>query len=121
MVPSNWFKHHRDEDGEHVGYLAAVDDGFVAYSLFGHQLCDAADLDDAEAMLDSAGLRQLAERWLLQIEGRSEPLLVEIVEVTPAEVTARHIDYDDDGNWGTLFTLDVPVEAERLQPARTLR
>ncbi len=117
MIPTDWFKHHRAEDGEHVGYIAPLDDGFAAFTLLGHPLCDGVDLDDAETTLESVGLRQLAERWLLTVDHRNEPLLVEVVEVTPESVTVKHIDYGDDGQWGTLYTLDMPVEPSRLQPA----
>lgn len=120
MVPNDWFKHHRVEDGEHVGYIAPLDDGFAAFTLFGYPLCDGVDLDDAENALDTVGLRHLAERWLLTADHRDEPLTVEVVEVTPGSVTVKHIDYGDDGRWGTLYTLDVPVDPERLGPQRPL-
>ena len=120
MIPDSWFKHHRREDGEHVGYIAPADDGFSAYTLFGYLLCADVDLDDAEKALDATGLRHLAERWLLTVDHRDDPLVVEVVEATPASVTVKHIDYGDDDSWGTLYTLDVPVDHSELRPARPL-
>lgn len=120
MIPNTWRKHHRDEDGEHIGYVASENGGFSAYTLFGYPLVDAVDEFDAEHALDSAGLRYLADRWLLTIDEHDRPLRVEIVESTPDAVTVKHIDYGDDDRWGTLYTLDVPTGPAQLKPERAL-
>lgn len=117
MIPSNWHEHRRD-DGELIGYVAPLDGGFAAYTLFGYPLAEGVDEFDAEQALESAGLRYLADRWLLALDGRDDPITVEILEATPSEVTVKHVDYSDDGRWGSLFTLDVPVGPERLGPQR---
>lgn len=120
MIPHTWAPHHRDDDGELIGYIAAVDDSFSAYTLFGYPLADGVDRFDAEQALESAGLRYLAERWLLTVADREEPLAVEVVEITPGAITVKHIDYGDDDRWGTLYTLEVPVAPTTLRPARAL-
>ena len=63
------FDHVRREDGEHVGYIKMSADGrFIPYDRLWVRRGEAMDLDEAEAVLDEAGLRFLAEDWLLQEE-----------------------------------------------------
>lgn len=121
MIPNNWREHRRSEDDELIGYVAACDGSFAAYTLFGYPLGDNLDESEAERVLEAAGLRYLAERWMLAIDGRDEPIAVEIVEARPATVTVKNVDVGyEDGEWGTPFTLDVPVDGERLWPQRRL-
>lgn len=68
-APEEVFDHLRREDGEHVGYIEMCDDGrFIPYDLLWVRRGEAMDLDQAEAALDSIGLRLLAEDWFLQEE-----------------------------------------------------
>lgn len=121
MIPSTWREHRRDDDDELIGYVAARTDDFVAYTLFGYPLAECADESDAEHALESAGLSYLAERWLLAVDGRDEPIAVALVEATPATVVVKNVDLGyEEADWGTPFTLDVPVDPARLRPARPL-
>ena len=70
--------------------------------------------------LDATGLSYLAERWLLALPSREEPIAVQIVEVTPAAVTVQSVDYGYEGDIGTPFVLGVPTSAAELRPERTL-
>ena len=66
-APEDVFDHLRREDGEHVGYIEMSPDGrFIPYDRLWVRRGEAMDLDEAEATLDEAGLRLLAEDWLLE-------------------------------------------------------
>ncbi|RRD28931.1 serine/threonine protein phosphatase [Actinomyces bowdenii] len=66
-APEDVFDHLRREDGEHVGYIEMSGDGrFIPYDLLWVRRGEAMDLHEAEAVLDEAGLRLLAQDWLLQ-------------------------------------------------------
>ncbi|MBO3725519.1 serine/threonine protein phosphatase [Actinomyces bowdenii] len=66
-APEDAFDHLRREDGEHVGYIEMSGDGrFIPYDLLWVRRGEAMDLHEAEAVLDEAGLRLLAQDWLLQ-------------------------------------------------------
>lgn len=120
MIPSTWREHRRPDDNELIGYVADTDGGFDAYTIVGYPLAQGCDEYAAEYALESAGLRYLAERWLLTLDGHPDPIAVEIVEANPATVTVQNVDIGYDAAWGTPFTLDVPVPAERLRPQRPL-
>ena len=55
---------------------------------------------------------------MLAIDGRPEPVTVQLVEVTPALLTVKSVDYGYEGDYGTPFGLKVPVDASRLWPER---
>ncbi|UYM06485.1 hypothetical protein [Solicola gregarius] len=120
MVPNEWREHRRNEDDELIGYVAGCDGEYAAYTLFGYPLAEGVDEFDAEAAIEAAGLRYLAERWLLTIDGRDEPIAVEIVEAGPATVTVKNVDLGYEADWGTPFRLDVPVSPDRLRPVLRL-
>ena len=121
MIPSTWVSHVREDDGEHVGYLAPHEaDRCVPVTLFGYRLGAPGDEDDARETLDAVGLSVLAEPWLLSLEDRADPLQVQIVEVTPRTLVLQSVDFGSDGEYGRRFTLDVPVPDGVLRPARKL-
>ncbi len=63
-----------------------------------------SDQDNADQILESTGLSHLAELWMLIIGGRDAPITAQIVEATPAKVTAKSVDYGCGGEHGTAFT-----------------
>jgi hypothetical protein len=112
VIPDDWIAHHREDGGELLGYLRPVDGGFEPVTVFGHPLGEAGDEYDAAAVLDAIGLSYLAERWLLTVPGRDEPIAVQLVEADPDHVRVKNVDPGYDG--GAFFTLPVPVSG--LQP-----
>jgi hypothetical protein len=98
MIPSAWREHRRQDDDELLGYILPTDEAFQARTVFGYPVGAVCDQQHAEQTLESIGLSYLAERWLLSIDGRDEPITVQIVEAT----------------------LDVPIEPDRLRPERSL-
>ena len=119
MIPITWREHRRDDD-ELLGYIDAGQGMCQARTLFGYPVGEPGDEADAERTLDSLGLSYLADRWLLVIEGRVEPITVQIVEATPYEVTLKSVDYGYEGDYGTPFILEVPTTSAQLRPERAL-
>ena len=120
MIPSTWRQHRRKDDHELLGYIAPTDEAFQARTIFGYPVGAVSDSGEAEQTLELIGLSYLAERWWLSIDGRDEPITVQIVEVTPVKVTVNSVDYGYEGDYGTAFTLDVPILPGRLRPERSL-
>lgn len=120
MIPSTWSEHCRQDDAELLGYIAPAGEGFQANTVFGFPVGGVSDRDNAEQTLESIGLIYLAERWLLTIDGRNEPITVQIVEAAPAKVTVKSVDYGYEGDYGTTFILDVPILPKQLRPERNL-
>jgi len=114
MIPQDWIPHHRDEDGELLGYLRPAGDSFEPMTVFGYPLAEPADEYDAAAVLDAVGLSYLAERWLLTVPERTEPIAVQVVEVDPDNVRVKNVDPGYEGDIKQHFTLPVPTS--RLQP-----
>lgn len=70
------------EDGETVGWLEPLDDGYELLrprDVLGHVVAEDAAWVEAEEAVQARGLSHLAERWLL--DGDQRPLAV--VEVSP--------------------------------------
>ena len=121
MIPTTWTPYRRDDDDELLGYLEhTTADACQARTLFGHPLGDSGSESDAERVLDALGLSYLAERWLLTLADRDEPISVQIVESSPQSLTVMSVDYGYEGDYGTPFILAVPVDPAELRPERRL-
>ncbi|RKF23943.1 hypothetical protein [Micromonospora globbae] len=117
MVPEHWIPHRRQDDGELLGYLVPVEEGvFAPVTVFGHPLGEAGDREDVERTLDAVGLSYLADRWMLQLPERDEPIAVQLVEASPERLVVQNVDFGYEGDYGTRFHLDVP-ETGRLRRA----
>jgi hypothetical protein len=111
MIPATWIPYRRAEDNELLGYMRPVEgmtNRFVPVTVFGHPLGTEADEYDTQQVLDATGLSYLASRWLLTLDGRPEPVSVEIVEASPEQLRVKNVDYGYEGNIGEIFVLDVP-------------
>ena len=120
MIPAHWLAYSREDDGELLGYLDDGDGGVQARTVFGHALGATGERADAVRVLDSVGLSYLAERWLLTLPDRDDPITVQIVEASPERLVVTSVDYGFEGDYGTPFTLEVPVSASRLRPERSM-
>ncbi|WP_286345016.1 hypothetical protein [Frondihabitans sucicola] len=122
MIPATWLPHHREDDGEVIGYLAPSStpdetvELFVPMTVFGYAMADAVELDDARAALDAVGLSLLAEPWILHRAG-IEPTRVRIAEVTPARIVVGVDDFNVGIDYASCIVLDVPT-GRALTPAR---
>lgn len=114
MIPSHWTEYRRDDDGELLGYLVSEDSLHTPVTVFGYRLADAGDEYDAGQVLEGIGLSYLADTWLLSLEGRDEPINVQIVEASPERLRVKSVDYGYEEDYGTIFDLAVP-ESGRLR------
>jgi hypothetical protein len=53
-------------------------------------------------------------RLSLTVDGRAEPISVQIVEASPDRLLVKNVDFGYEGDIGTTFALDVP-EGGRLR------
>lgn len=112
MIPREWIEHRRSEDNELLGFLRPIDDApsqYVPVTVFGYPIGDPVDELDAQHVLESVGLSYLADRWLLTLSGRAEPISVQIVEASPDRLTVKNVDFGYEGDIGQIFVLDVPA------------
>ncbi len=114
-VPSDWTPHRRD-DGELVGWIRPEGELWVPVGLFGHDVGEAQEWLDAEAVLEGIGIGWLDDTWIL--ETADGPARVRMVEVTPDRVAVK---IDDFGALGgplpTIYELAWPTPSE-LRPWR---
>lgn len=114
------FDHVRGDDGEHVGYIGMTDDGqFVPFDRFHRRRGDAMDLDEAEAVLEEAGLSWLAEDWLLDVDG--ERVAVRVVELRRDVVVVARAMEDMTAHVAKAVdltrTVELALPTDRLRPA----
>jgi len=68
-LPDHWIEHRR-EDGERVGWIVPAGEDFLAYDALGRQATpDPVDWLTAEETLEELGLRFLADRFILDLDG----------------------------------------------------
>lgn len=114
MIPPDWLAYRR-EDGELVGYLEILDDGFRPRDLLGRILGAPADLEDAEAVVDRVGLAALAEPWLLtNDDGSRQQVLIVSVDAESAWVANADFAQVVGADIGTPIRIDLPTD--RLVP-----
>ena len=109
----------REDDGELVGRLLRVEDGWVPATVFGAALAPAADAEQAESLVREQGLSSLADRWWVRTPREiGEPWRQAwLLEVKPDRLRLR---WDDPmlmrgghGEWHRLMDLDI----QRPRPA----
>ena len=113
VIPQTWIEHRRADDNELLGYLRPADDvagQFIPVTVFGCPVGDPADEYDAQQVLESVGLSYLADQWLLTLDGRAEPISVQIVEASPQRVVVKNVDFGYEGDIGRIFVLEVPED-----------
>ncbi|MDZ5076638.1 hypothetical protein [Nesterenkonia sp. HG001] len=83
-MDEDWIDHRRN-DGERVGWIRMIGDGFVAVDVLGRPITEPVDWLQAEEALDGRGLPFLAGPWLLRLPEGDE-VRVRIVEVSPDRI-----------------------------------
>ncbi|MFF1830334.1 hypothetical protein [Paenarthrobacter sp. NPDC058040] len=114
-MDADWIEHRRADDGEHVGWMKPVDEGFVAIDMLGRPRTDVVDWFTAEETLDELGLRYLAEPHELRLDDGGW-LRVRIAEVAPGTVRVKKDDWGDMTAPQIYYTVDFPVSEEQLRP-----
>lgn len=77
MVPEHWIEHRR-LDGERLGWIVPVGDGFSTVDALGRvDIAGPVDWFDAETALDDRGLAYLADKYLLRLpDGSNRPVRI---------------------------------------------
>ncbi|WP_105032046.1 hypothetical protein [Arthrobacter ruber] len=111
----DWIEHRRAEDGERVGWIKPVNEGFVAIDLLGRGRTGVVDWLSAEETLDELGLTYLTHRYEVRLD-TGDWLRVRIAEVSPAEIRVKKDDWGDMTAPQLYYTVPFPVNEERLRP-----
>jgi hypothetical protein len=111
----DWIEHRRSDDGELLGWMQPVGDGFVAIDLLGERRTDEVDWLTAEETLDTLGLAYLADPYELRLDDGSW-LRVRISEVSPTGIRAKKDDWGAVGAPQLFYSVDFPVDADTLRP-----
>jgi hypothetical protein len=93
-MSQNWIEHRRGLDGELLGWMKPVNDGFVVIDLLGRERTGVVDWFEAEEALDSLGIGYLADPYELRLDdGRW--LRVRLAEVSAHGIRAKKDDWGD--------------------------
>ncbi|MDN3496938.1 hypothetical protein QL996_13430 [Planococcus sp. APC 4015] len=114
-MEDDWIEHRRSDDGERVGWMEPVNDGFVAIDLLGRRRTGAVDWMVAEETLDALGLGYLADPHELRLDDGSW-LRVRIAEVSPAAIRVKKDDWGDMNADQIYYAVSFPVSEDRLRP-----
>lgn len=133
---TGWIEHRRGLDGELLGWMRPVDDGFVVVDLLGRDRTAALDWMDAEDALDALGIGYLADIYELRLtgdegdgevgviggvegEGGDEWLRVRIAEVSPVRIRVKKDDWGAVGAPQIYYDLPFPApDSLRVRPPR---
>jgi hypothetical protein len=111
----DWIEHRRSDDGERVGWMQPVDEGFIAIDLLGRRRTSVVDWMLAEEALDELGLGYLADPHELQLDDGSW-LRVRIAEVSSDAIRVKKDDWGDMNATQIYFTVSFPVPEDQLRP-----
>jgi hypothetical protein len=93
-VPEDWIEHRRGHDGERLGWMKPVGDGFVVVDLLGRERSPVLDWLDAEQVLDDLGIGYLADPYELLLDDGTW-LRVRMAEVSTQEIRVKKDDWGD--------------------------
>ena len=105
------FIEHRRPDGELVGWLRPEGEGFVPVDLLGRELGGAVDWLDGEALLETHGIRYLADPYVLRLEDGRE-LRVRLTEVCTRRIVVKKDDFGDITATLLQYELAWPIPPE---------
>lgn len=112
----DWIEHRRSDDGERLGWMKPVGEGFVAIDLLGRHRTEVVDWLSAEETLDELGLGYLADPHELRLEDGSW-LRVQIAEVSPAAIRVKKDDWGDTTATQLYYSVPFPVTEQQLRPS----
>jgi hypothetical protein len=111
----DWIEHRRSNDGERVGWMKPVSEGFVAIDLLGRRRTGVVDWMLAEETLEELGLGYLADAHELRLDDGSW-LRVRIAEVSSIAIRVKKDDWGDMNATQIYYTLSFPVTEDQLRP-----
>lgn len=114
-MEADWIEHRRLHDGERVGWMMPVSEGFVAFDLLGRQRTEVVDWMRAEETLDDLGLGYLADPHELRLDDGSW-LRVRIAEVSSVAIRVKKDDWGDMNATQVYYTVPFPVTEAQLRP-----
>lgn len=114
-MQADWIEHRRSDDGERVGWMKPVGEGFVAIDLLGRSRTDVVDWMIAEETLDELGLAYLADPHELRLDDGSW-LRVRIAEVSSAAIRVKKDDWGDMTAPQIYYEVPFPVTENQLRP-----
>lgn len=114
-MEADWIEHRRSGDGERVGWMKPVGEGFVAIDLLGRPRTDVVEWMVAEQVLDDLGLGYLADPHELRLDDGSW-LRVRIAEVSPGGIRVKKDDWGDMNAPQIDYAVPFPVTEELLRP-----
>jgi hypothetical protein len=113
-MSDTWIEHRRGLDGELLGWMKPIGDGFVAIDLFGRERTGVVDWLAAEVTLDDLGIGYLADPYELRLDN-GEWLRVRLTEVSAQEIRVKKDDWGAVGAPQVFYTVPFPVP-ETLRP-----
>jgi hypothetical protein len=114
-MEADWIEHRRADDGERVGWMKPVDEGFVAIDLLGRRRTGVVDWMYAEETLDELGLSYLADPHELRLDSGGW-LRVRIAEVSSVAIRVKKDDWGDMNAPQIYYTVSFPVTEDQLRP-----
>lgn len=111
----DWIEHRRSNDGERVGWMKPVGEGYVAIDLLGRRRTDVVDWLSAEETLDELGLGYLADPHELRLDDGSW-LRVRIAEVSSVKIRLKKDDWGDINATQNYYTVPFPAAEDQLRP-----
>lgn len=111
----DWIEHRRSADGELLGWMKPVGDGFVVIDLLGRERTAAIDWLDAEESLDAVGLGYLADPYEVRLDDGSW-LRVRITEVSTRGIRVKKDDWGDINATQLFYDVAFPAPVEHLRP-----
>lgn len=113
-LPETWIPHRR-EDGELVGWIEPVGDGFVPFDLLGRPRAEAPiDWLPAEETLEEIGIGYLADIYALRVDDGGW-VRARIVEVSTTDIGVKEDDFGDVGAPVSSYRVPFPID-DRLVP-----
>lgn len=113
-MSTDWIAHRRGIDGELLGWMRPVGDGFVAIDLLGRERTSVVDWLAAEETLDELGIGYLADPYELRLES-GEWLRVRLAEVSASEIRVKKDDWGDMTAPQIYYSLAFPP-SDALRP-----
>ncbi|MFK4115036.1 hypothetical protein ACI2K6_10440 [Microbacterium sp. NPDC006705] len=114
-MEADWIEHRRSGDGELLGWMKPVGDGFVVVDLLGRTHTQAVDWLTAEESLDALGLSYLADTYELRLDDGSW-LKVRIAEVSPTTIRLQKDDWGNSSATELYYSTHIPVSPDTLRP-----
>jgi hypothetical protein len=111
----DWIEHRRSDDGELVGWMKPIDEGFIAIDLLGRPQTEVVDWLIAEETLDRLGLAYLADPHELRLDDGAW-LRVRIAEVSSSGIRVKKDDWGDMTATQIYYSVAFPVTEDRLRP-----